>query len=182
MSQGDDDFELLNSRPFFGWEEAKRDEVMGRAVYQQAANLRAIKATQAADAARMRAELSQLSGSVENRLAALTRSFGAFVELDAARQQLAAFPEHVRARRLALNDLMALRAGQAPPERPDIEGYWLPPAVAALQPGGGSTRPRRRSPSSGTRGSTLPACRAGSARRRPAGCRRCGAPSCVDGR
>lgn len=136
MSQ-DDDFELLNQRPFFGWEEARRDEVMGRAVYQQAANIRAIKATQAADAARMQAELAQLSGSVENRLGALTRSFGAFVELDAVRLQLAAFPENAKARRLALTDLMTLRAGRTPAERPDIEGYWLPAAMAALQPGGG---------------------------------------------
>lgn len=137
MSHGDDDFELLNQRPIFGWEEARRDEVMGRAVYQQAANIRAIKATQAADAAQLRAELSNLSGSIENRLGALTRSFGAFVELDAVRQQLAAFPENAKARRQALTDMLALRAGQTPPERPDIEGYWLPAAVAALQPGGG---------------------------------------------
>ncbi|MDO5093358.1 MAG: hypothetical protein Q4D79_08045 [Propionibacteriaceae bacterium] len=88
------------------------------------------------EASKIRSELAAVRGSLETRLTALTNAFVTFVELDGIRTQLTTFPEHARARRLALEDLLTLFDGELPPERPDVDEYWLPPAVAALRPDG----------------------------------------------
>lgn len=127
----DEYYEEAVGRPFFTTEFAQ-DERMRHAVNEQSANLRKMRA----DASQLRSQLTNLSGNLDKRLDSLTRSFYAFVELDAIRQQLAAFPLNEQARRLALSDLAQLKQGRQADPRPDIDGYWLPPAVAALRPDG----------------------------------------------
>ena len=77
-----------------------------------------------------------MQGSLEARLDALTNAFVAFVELDGIRKQLTAFPQHAEARRYAFQDLQVLLDGGIPPQRPDVDDYWLPPAMSALRPAG----------------------------------------------
>ncbi len=117
--------------PWFTSEYTQRERVRS-AINDQAVMLRQM----GSDAAKMRAQLQNLSGNVEQRLDSLTRSFYSFVELDSIRQLLAAFPMNEQARRFALTDLALLQEGKRPEQRPDIDGYWLPPAIAALHPGG----------------------------------------------
>ena len=108
-----------------------RDELMDQSRALMAASTRHQR-----EAKKIRSELAAVRGSLETRLAALTNAFVTFVELDGIRTQLTAFPEHARARRFALEDLLTLFDGELPPERPDVDEYWLPPAVAALRPDG----------------------------------------------
>ena len=118
-------------RSFFRSEYAQ-DEMVRQTVNDQARALSAM----GRDASRMRKQLENITGNVERRLGNLTRAFYAFVELDAIRAQLAAFPDNAKARRFAALDLEELVAGRRPEPRPDVPGYWLPAAVAALGPDG----------------------------------------------
>lgn len=125
-----DRYEAVPS-PWFTSEFTQNERVRS-AINDQAVMLRQM----GSDAAKMRAQIQNLSGNVEQRLDSLTRSFYSFVELDSIRQLLAAFPMNEQARRFALTDLALLQEGTRPEQRPDIDGYWLPPAIAALHPGG----------------------------------------------
>ena len=103
---------------------------------QQAEVTAVSSARQRRETSKLRSDLKNMRGSLETRLNALTNAFVAFVELDGIRAQLAAFPQQAEARRFAFQDLGVLLDGESPPQRPDVEGYWLPPAMAALRPDG----------------------------------------------
>lgn len=79
---------------------------------------------------RLRAELSKVSGSMEQRLNRLSAAFDAFVELSDLRVTLGLFDEQGRARHHA-RQLFAGTPIAA--EVSDVDGYWLPPALVALR-------------------------------------------------
>jgi hypothetical protein len=78
---------------------------------------------------RLKAELSKVSGSMEQRLNRLTAAFDAFVEISDLRVTLGLFDEHGRVRHQAKQ----LLAGTALGDVADAEGYWLAPALVALR-------------------------------------------------
>jgi hypothetical protein len=82
----------------------------------------------------LRSKLRQVTGSLETRLDKLASAFDAFVELSDLRVELVAFADAVKARRYAAAVLSASRLGESSvPAPPDVPGYWLGPAVQALQ-------------------------------------------------
>ncbi|OLR89988.1 hypothetical protein [Actinokineospora bangkokensis] len=99
------------------------------------------RAAHRADTARLRAELSKATGSLEERLAKLSAAFDAFVELSQLGPRLELFDREAEARRLA----RSLFAGvDRLDEVVDVPGYWLPQAllaVRALRTGGDVATP-----------------------------------------
>lgn len=92
----------------------------------------AYEASSRAAASRRQSVLAKQQGSLEARLARLTRAFEAFVELSDMRERLAMFdaPQLARFRsREALLDLADGRFGGNLADFDDVPGYWLPPAV-----------------------------------------------------
>jgi hypothetical protein len=82
----------------------------------------------------LRSKLRQVTGSLETRLDKLASAFDAFVELSDLRVELVAFADAVKVRRYAAAVLSASRLGESSvPTPPDVPGYWLGPAVQALQ-------------------------------------------------
>ncbi|MFC4854045.1 hypothetical protein [Actinophytocola glycyrrhizae] len=78
---------------------------------------------------RLKAELSKVSGSMEQRLNRLSAAFDAFVEISDLRVTLGLFDSHGRVRHQARQ----LLAGAGLPEVSDVDGYWLAPALVALR-------------------------------------------------
>ena len=78
---------------------------------------------------RLKAELSKVSGSLEQRLNRLSAAFDAFVEISDLRVTLGLFDSHGRVRHLAKQ----LLAGAGLPDVSDVDGYWLAPALVALR-------------------------------------------------
>jgi hypothetical protein len=78
---------------------------------------------------KLKAELSKVQGSMEQRLTRLTAAFDAFVELSDLRMTLGLFDEHGRVRHQAKQ----LLAGALTGDVSDAEGYWLAPALVALR-------------------------------------------------
>jgi hypothetical protein len=82
----------------------------------------------------LRSKLAQVTGSLEARVNRLANAFDAFVELSDLRQELIVYAGAAEVRQHAGRVLAALAAGQVPPaEPPDVPGYWLHPAVSAVQ-------------------------------------------------
>jgi hypothetical protein len=79
---------------------------------------------------RLQSELSKVSGSMEQRLTRLTAAFDAFVELSDLRMTLTLFDEHARVRHRARQ---LFGEHPLPGEPTDVDGYWLAPALAAVQ-------------------------------------------------
>jgi chaperonin cofactor prefoldin len=77
---------------------------------------------------RLKAELSKVQGSLEQRLNRLSAAFDAFVEISDLRVTLGLFDSHGRVRHQAKQ----LLAGAGLPELSDVDGYWLAPALLAL--------------------------------------------------
>ena len=77
---------------------------------------------------RLKAELSKVRGSLEQRLDRLSAAFDAFVEISDLRVTLGLFDAHGRVRHQAKQ----LLAGAGLPEVSDVDGYWLAPALLAL--------------------------------------------------
>lgn len=127
---------MVNDKEWSWSSEYGRDQLLRKELEAQAEALAASRKRQQRDASKLRSELRTMQGSLETRLDALTNAFVAFVELDGIRKQLTAFPQHTEARRYAFQDLQVLLDGGIPPQRPDVDGYWLPPAVSALRPDG----------------------------------------------
>ena len=82
-----------------------------------------------ASQARLKAELSKVSGSMEQRLTRLTAAFDAFVEISDLRVTLGLFHAHGRVR----HQTKRLLLGEPVIEVADAEGYWLAPALVALR-------------------------------------------------
>jgi hypothetical protein len=78
---------------------------------------------------RLKAELSKVSGSIEQRLSRLSAAFDAFVEISDLRVTLGLFDAHGRVRHQAKQ----LLAGSSVGDVVDAEGYWLAPALVALR-------------------------------------------------
>lgn len=78
---------------------------------------------------RLKAELSKVSGSLEQRLNRLSAAFDAFVEISDLRVTLGLFDSYGRVRHQARQ----LLAGAGLPEVSDVDGYWLAPALVALR-------------------------------------------------
>jgi hypothetical protein len=78
---------------------------------------------------RLKAELSKVSGSLEQRLNRLSAAFDAFVEISDLRVTLGLFDEHGRVRHQARQ----LLAGAGVADVSDADGYWLAPALIALR-------------------------------------------------
>ncbi len=78
---------------------------------------------------RLKAELSKVSGSLEQRLNRLSAAFDAFVEISDLRVTLGLFDAHGRVRHQAKQ----LLAGAGIADVSDAEGYWLAPALIALR-------------------------------------------------
>ncbi|MCT2583031.1 hypothetical protein [Actinophytocola gossypii] len=77
---------------------------------------------------RLHAELSKVQGSLEQRLDRLSAAFDAFVEISDLRVTLGLFDEQARIRHVARRVLDGLTDGEVP----DVDGYWLAPALVAL--------------------------------------------------
>jgi hypothetical protein len=78
---------------------------------------------------RLKAELSKVSGSLEQRLNRLSAAFDAFVEISDLRVTLGLFDSHGRVRHQAKQ----LLAGAGVADVADADGYWLAPALVALR-------------------------------------------------
>lgn len=78
---------------------------------------------------RLKAELSKMSGSLEQRLNRLSAAFDAFVEISDLRVTLGLFDNHGRVRHQAKQ----LLAGGGLAEVSDVDGYWLAPALSSLR-------------------------------------------------
>lgn len=78
---------------------------------------------------RLKAELSKVSGSMEQRLSRLSAAFDAFVEISDLRVTLGLFDAHGRVRHQAKQ----LLEGASVSEVADADGYWLAPALVALR-------------------------------------------------
>lgn len=78
---------------------------------------------------RLKAELSKVRGSLEQRLDRLSAAFDAFVEISDVRVTLGLFDSHGRVRHQAKQ----LLEGAGLPDVTDVDGYWLAPALAALR-------------------------------------------------
>lgn len=121
---------------WFWTSEWGRDKFLREKLEEQSAYTSQLLSSHYSSSNELRKKLNSLEGDLSSRLNALSSAFTAYVELDAVRQELAAFPSHAQARRQAREDLASVVAGGEPPVRDDIEGYWLVPGVAALRPDG----------------------------------------------
>ena len=100
-----------------------RDEVQG---------LHARLASADSQTRRLSSQLTNLSGSLESRLDALSRAFDAYVELGDVREQLAAYETQATVRRDVAGALDALAVGRpVGPVDPRGLDYWLPYAMNA---------------------------------------------------
>jgi hypothetical protein len=79
---------------------------------------------------RLKAELSKVQGSMEQRINRLSAAFDAFVEISDLRVTLGLFDSHGRIRHQAKQ----LLAGAGLPEVADVDSYWLAPALVAIRP------------------------------------------------
>lgn len=101
-----------------------------------------------AQSTRLSSQLTQLQGSLETRLSALSAAFDAYVELGDVREQLAGYPDTSAIRRDAVAAVDVLSRGGVP-ERLDHRelDYWLSyavNAVIALVGGTGDTEAEER--------------------------------------
>ena len=78
---------------------------------------------------RLKAELSKVRGSMEQRLDRLSSAFDAFVEISDLRMTLGLFDAQGRVRHQA-RQLLARTPIDG--EVSDVDGYWLPPALSAM--------------------------------------------------
>lgn len=96
----------------------------------------------------MSSQLTQLQGSLETRLKALSAAFDAYVELGDVREQLAGYPDTSAVRRDAVLAIDVLSRGGVPdPVEDRGVDYWLAPAVntvIALVGGGADPSTERR--------------------------------------
>lgn len=101
-----------------------------------------------AQSARLSSQLTQLQGSMETRLKALSAAFDAYVELGDVREQLDGCPDTSAVRRDAVLAIDVLSRGGVPdPVEDRGVDYWLAPAVntvIALVGGGADPATERR--------------------------------------
>ncbi|OLF11073.1 hypothetical protein BLA60_13805 [Actinophytocola xinjiangensis] len=100
-----------------------------RGLEEDLSNVSASLASARSSQRRLRAELSKVQGSMEQRLDRLSRAFDAFVEISDLRVTLGLFDDQGRVRHQARQ---LLRAEQTSSFVSDVPGYWLAPAYVAL--------------------------------------------------
>lgn len=115
------------------WQDYRQQRAI-RELGDEVSSLSSSLYTQQRESSRLRSELSKLQGSVEVRLARLTRAFDAFVELSDLRMTLAMFDPPALVRHRARQVVAAASQGDAPPDADlaDVPGYWLAPAATGL--------------------------------------------------
>ncbi|GAB3925638.1 hypothetical protein GCM10011575_06150 [Microlunatus endophyticus] len=129
MTRGSAMMDAMGEISGFDWWFRDRDYVLRE-------NLESLEASSAAAAsrsARLSSQLSQLQGSLEHRLNALSSAFDAYVQLGDVREQLAAFSEAATIRREALVAIGDLGDGR-PATPVDDRGtdYWVAAATNAM--------------------------------------------------
>ncbi len=95
--------------------------------------LQASASSARSQSARLSSQLTQLQGSIETRLTALSTAFDAYVELGDVREQLAGYPDTAAVRRDAMDAIDLLSRGVVPGPIDDRgQDYWLSYAVDAV--------------------------------------------------
>ena len=110
------------------WTDYKQNKRLS-GLEEDLSNVSASLSQSRASTARLKAELSKVSGSLEQRLTRLTAAFDAFVEISDLRVTLALFQAHGRVR----HQTKRLLAGEPIGDVADAEGYWLAPALVAFR-------------------------------------------------
>ncbi|NLE98124.1 MAG: hypothetical protein GX596_09070 [Propionibacterium sp.] len=107
-----------------------------------------VQVTQAAQTRRLTSRLSELQGSLQSKLDALSTAFDAYVELGDVREQLRELPDWSHTRRAVQAALTSLMTGDHPvPLDPSEHDHWLADAmnaVVALVSGDDPGGPERR--------------------------------------
>lgn len=121
---------------FDGWQNARQRRAI-EGLEGEIGALSSSLSMQRRESARLRSQLSQLAGTLEQRVERLTRSLAALVELGDIRQVLAMLDAPALVRHWAREAVTAVvDAGkpveQLPPPAADVAGYWLGPAVQGL--------------------------------------------------
>lgn len=121
---------------FDGWQNARQRRAI-EGLEEEIGALSSSLYRQRHESARLRSQLSQLAGTLEQRVNRLTSSLAALVELSDVRAVLAMFDAPALVRHWAREAITAvIDAGkpveQLPPAPADVAGYWLGPAVDAL--------------------------------------------------
>ncbi|HEY3717240.1 MAG TPA: hypothetical protein VGL39_22175 [Jatrophihabitantaceae bacterium] len=120
-----------SSGPQWWWSDYHRE----RWERDQIQDLRASVSTTSGHATRLRSQLAQVQGDLQQKVNRLAAAFDAFVELSDIRAELALHGDAAVARHRVRQTLAAITAGQPPAalELPDVDRYWLVPAARALQ-------------------------------------------------
>lgn len=121
---------------FDGWQNARQR----RAIEGLETEIGALSSSlyrQRSESARLRSQVSQLAGTLEQRVNRLTSSLAALVELSDVRAVLAMFDAPALVRHWAREAITAVVDAGKPVEHlpspaADVDGYWLGPAVQAL--------------------------------------------------
>lgn len=126
----------VDEERWFWSTEYGRDRMLREELETQAAEQASLRHQIGKDTRALRTQLSEVQGQLGQQVSGLTNAFLAYVELDDIRQRLEAFPGHAEARAVALRGIAQLLDGRLPPPVPDVPGYWVPAAIAAIGPDG----------------------------------------------
>lgn len=118
---------------FFLTPEQRRDKELAREIDAARSQMASMSRMRAQETAKLRQQLSSVTGSLETRLNRLQRMFAAYVELNEIKDELATrFTDSSDQRRTAAGVLARLAAGQPVDRMTSDERYWLPDAVNAV--------------------------------------------------
>lgn len=101
-----------------------------RRIFALEDELASARAAHRRSAHQLRAQLSEVTGSLEQRIDRLSAAFDAFVELTDVRERLAVYDTAALVRLRAKQVIVGVGGGDA--AVPDVPGYWLVPALRAL--------------------------------------------------
>lgn len=116
------------------WTDHRQDQAL-REMEDQVASLSSSLWQQRSEASQLRSQLGKLHGSLEERINRMARAFDAFVELSDLRVTLSLFDPRALVRHGAREIIARIEAPRVadPLSLPDdVPGYWLGPAVGAL--------------------------------------------------
>ncbi|TDQ04276.1 hypothetical protein [Labedaea rhizosphaerae] len=116
---------LFRDRPLWGLSEYRQT----KRIYELEDELASQQAVQRHTVNRLQSQMSKLTGSIEQRLNRLTQAFDAFVEMSDVRLQLAVYDVAAAVRLRAKQVIVGVASDQ---DVPDVDGYWLVPALRAL--------------------------------------------------
>lgn len=118
----------------FSWTQYGLDKRQNRRIEELESSLWSQMSTQRSQARKLQAQLAQVQGTMEQRLARLAKAFDAFVELSDLREELRAFQSSAEARHHTRRMLVGLVSAETTTRDgiSDVDGYWLPPAATAV--------------------------------------------------